>query len=74
AAVTSVLPSSSAAGWAVPEERGAASVRLPEDEAAGPLRRALWPAAAGLAVVVTVVWLALVVPRGRRNGWRPTGT
>ncbi|MFK0120058.1 S8 family serine peptidase [Streptomyces sp. NPDC090994] len=73
AAVTSVLPSSSAAAASVPEH-GAASVSMPEDKAADPFRRALWPAAAGLAVVVTVVWLALVIPRGRRNGWRPTGS
>ncbi|MEU4656110.1 S8 family serine peptidase [Streptomyces sp. NPDC023723] len=70
AAVTSVLASASAAPD-VPRG-GAAPVSMPVDEAAGPLRRALWPAVGGLAVVVAVVWLAIIIPRGRRNGWRPT--
>ncbi|NEC04234.1 peptidase, partial [Streptomyces sp. SID7909] len=50
----------------------AAPVRMPEDRAAGPLRRAMWPTLAGVAVVVTVVWLAVIIPRGRRTGWRPS--
>jgi subtilisin family serine protease len=69
AAVTSVLTGAAAA-----PARGDAGtpVHLPADTAAGPLRRALWPAAAGLAVVIAVVWLGLVLPRGRRLGWRPS--
>ena len=69
AAVTSVLTGAAAA-----PARGDAGtpVHLPADKAAGPLRRALWPAAAGLAVVIAVVWLGLVLPRGRRLGWRPS--
>ncbi|WP_234544641.1 S8 family serine peptidase [Streptomyces shenzhenensis] len=68
AAVTSVLAGASAPAVAAP----AAPVHLPADKAAGPLRRALWPASAGLAVIITVVWLGLVLPRGRRLGWRPS--
>ncbi|MFJ8490002.1 S8 family serine peptidase [Streptomyces sp. NPDC094038] len=71
AAVTSVLSATAAA-----PDRGDAApgspVRMPADQAAGPLRRALWPASAGLAVIVAVVWAALVIPRGRRLGWRPS--
>lgn len=71
AAVTSVLTPTAAApgrGEAAPES----PVRLPADKAAGPLRRALWPTAAGLGVIVAVVWAGLVLPRGRRLGWRPS--
>ncbi|MEU6143887.1 S8 family serine peptidase [Streptomyces sp. NPDC047081] len=68
AAVTSVVTGASAPAVAAP----AAPVRLPADKAAGPLRRALWPASAGLAVIIAVVWLGLVLPRGRRLGWRPS--
>ncbi|WP_406453465.1 S8 family serine peptidase [Streptomyces sp. NBC_01622] len=68
AAVTSVLTGASAPAAAAP----ASPVRLPADKAAGPLRRALWPASAGLAVIIAVVWLGLVLPRGRRLGWRPS--
>ncbi|MFE2417670.1 S8 family serine peptidase [Streptomyces hokutonensis] len=68
AAVTSVLTGASAPAVGAP----AAPVRLPADKAAGPLRRALWPASAGLAVIIAVVWLGLVLPRGRRLGWRPS--
>ncbi|MFI6460167.1 S8 family serine peptidase [Streptomyces sp. NPDC050538] len=70
AAVTSVL-----SGAAVAPARGGsgAPVHLPADKAAGPLRRALWPASAGLAVIVAVVWLGLILPRGRRLGWKPSG-
>ncbi|MEV0481318.1 S8 family serine peptidase [Streptomyces sp. NPDC050508] len=69
AAVTSILTGTAAA----PSRGDAASpVHLPADKAAGPLRRALWPAAAGLAVVIAVVWLGLILPRGRRLGWRPS--
>jgi len=69
AAVTSVL-----AGAAAAPSRGDSGtpVHLPEDKAAGPLRRALWPASAGLAVIIAVVWLGLILPRGRRLGWRPS--
>jgi len=67
AAVTSVLTGASA-----PAAAPASPVRLPADKAAGPLRRALWPASAGLAVIIAVVWLGLVLPRGRRLGWRPS--
>ncbi|WP_043678260.1 S8 family serine peptidase [Streptomyces xylophagus] len=68
AAVTSVLTPASA-----PARGDAGSpVRLPADEAAGPLRRALWPASLGLAVIIAVVWAGLVLPRGRRLGWRPS--
>ncbi|KPI08701.1 peptidase S8 and S53 subtilisin kexin sedolisin [Actinobacteria bacterium OK074] len=71
AAVTSVLTTAASAparGDAAP----GAPVRLPTDRAAAPLRRALWPASAGLAVIVAVVWAGLVLPRGRRLGWRPS--
>ncbi|MFF7467685.1 S8 family serine peptidase [Streptomyces sp. NPDC008092] len=72
AAVTSVLTATGTAA-----DRGDAApgspVRMPADQAAGPLRRALWPASAGLAVIVAVVWAGLVVPHGRRLGWRPSG-
>ncbi|MFG2372896.1 S8 family serine peptidase [Streptomyces sp. NPDC048504] len=69
AAVTSVLTGTVAA-----PARGDAGtpVHLPADKAAGPLRRALWPASAGLAVIIAVVWLGLILPRGRRLGWRPS--
>jgi hypothetical protein len=68
AAVTSVLTPASA-----PARGDAGSpVRLPADKAAGPLRRALWPASLGLAVIIAVVWAGLVLPRGRRLGWRPS--
>ncbi|WP_033285070.1 S8 family serine peptidase [Streptomyces sp. NRRL F-525] len=69
AAVTSVLTGAAAA-----PSRGDAGtpVHLPADKAAGPLRRALWPASAGLAVIVAVVWLGLILPRGRRLGWKPS--
>jgi subtilisin family serine protease len=69
AAVTSVLTGAAAA-----PARGDAGtpVHLPADKAAGPLRRALWPAAAGLAVVSAGVWRGRVLPRGRRLGWRPS--
>lgn len=69
AAVTSVLT-----GTAAAPARGDSGtpVHLPEDKAAGPLRRALWPASAGLAVIIAVVWLGLILPRGRRLGWRPS--
>ncbi|MFD4561818.1 S8 family serine peptidase [Streptomyces sp. NPDC058469] len=68
AAVTSVL-----AGAAAPARGDAGSqVHLPADKAAEPLRRALWPASAGLAVIIAVVWLGLILPRGRRLGWRPS--
>ncbi|MEV6496945.1 S8 family serine peptidase [Streptomyces prunicolor] len=69
AAVTSVLTGAAAA-----PSRGDSGtpVHLPEDKAAGPLRRALWPASAGLAVIIAVVWLGLILPRGRRLGWRPS--
>ncbi|XUL91758.1 S8 family serine peptidase [Streptomyces galilaeus] len=68
AAVTSVLT-----GATTPPRGGSGSpVHLPADKAAGPLRRALWPASAGLAVIIAVVWLGLVLPRGRRLGWRPS--
>jgi len=69
AAVTSVLTGAAAA----PARGGSDTpVHLPEDKAAGPLRRALWPASAGLAVIIAVVWLGLILPRGRRLGWRPS--
>ncbi len=32
----------------------------------------MWPAAAGLGVIIAVVWLGVILPRGRRLGWRPT--
>ncbi|MEV6480042.1 S8 family serine peptidase [Streptomyces sp. NPDC051576] len=68
AAVTSVL----GAGSAPVRDDAGSPVRLPADKAAGPLRRALWPASAGLAVIIAVIWLGLVLPRGRRLGWRPS--
>jgi hypothetical protein len=70
AAVTSVLTP----GTAGLRGRAAAAppVRMPEDKAAGPLRRAMWPTAAGLGVIIAVVWLGAILPRGRRLGWRPT--
>ncbi|MET7573780.1 S8 family serine peptidase [Streptomyces sp. NPDC005492] len=68
AAVTSVLGADSAP---IRDDAGS-PVRLPADKAAGPLRRALWPASAGLAVIIAVIWLGLVLPRGRRLGWRPS--
>ncbi|MGX9884579.1 S8 family serine peptidase [Streptomyces sp. NPDC002276] len=68
AAVTSVLTGATTP----PRGDSASPVHLPADKAAGPLRRALWPASAGLAVIIAVVWLGLVLPRGRRLGWRPS--
>ncbi len=70
AAVTSVLTSEN--GGLRGQAAAAAPVRMPEDKAAGPLRRAMWPAAAGLGVIIAVVWLGVILPRGRRLGWRPT--
>jgi hypothetical protein len=32
----------------------------------------MWPTAAGLGVIIAVVWLGVILPRGRRLGWRPT--
>lgn len=69
AAVTTVLNASSA--QAAAGDPGS-PVHLPADKAAEPLRRALWPASAGLAVIIAVVWLGLILPRGRRLGWRPS--
>lgn len=69
AAVTSVL---NGTGGAPARGDAGTPVHLPADKAAGPLRRALWPASAGLAVIVAVVWLGLVLPRGRRLGWKPS--
>ncbi|MFE6765640.1 S8 family serine peptidase [Streptomyces sp. NPDC057689] len=76
AAVTAVLASASTTAKApagpAADKESAAPVRMPEDRAAGPLRRAMWPTLAGVAVVVTVAWLAVIIPRGRRTGWRPS--
>ncbi|WP_328932221.1 MULTISPECIES: S8 family serine peptidase [unclassified Streptomyces] len=69
AAVTSILNGTAASSRG---DDSATPVHLPADKAAGPLRRALWPASAGLAVIVAVVWLGLIIPRGRRLGWRPS--
>lgn len=75
AAVTSVLtPGTSGTAGARGQDAAAPPVRLPEDKAAGPLRRAMWPTAAGFGVIIAVVWLGAVLPRGRRLGWRPTRT
>jgi subtilisin family serine protease len=73
AAVTAVLTPGTSRSAGVRERDATASrVRLPEDKAAGPIRRAMWPAAAGLGVIIAVVWLGAVLPRGRRLGWRPS--
>ncbi|MFK0169511.1 S8 family serine peptidase [Streptomyces sp. NPDC090306] len=81
AAVTGVLATSASPSASAPAggpPGGAAPgpdfspVRMPEDRAAGPMRRAMWPAVTGLVVVCVVVWAALLLPRGRRIGWRPT--
>ncbi|WNI21443.1 S8 family serine peptidase [Streptomyces sp. ITFR-16] len=72
AAVTTVLPSASTAAEAPAGPEAAGPVQMPQDKAAGPLRRAMWPALAGVAVTITVVWLSLIIPRGRRTGWRPS--
>lgn len=72
AAVTAVLTRADSGGAGMRAETAGAPVRMPEDKAAGPIRRAMWPAAAGFGAIVAVVWLGLVIPRGRRLGWRPT--
>ncbi|WP_232838881.1 S8 family serine peptidase [Streptomyces geranii] len=69
AAVTSVGP-----GVEGREVRAAAGegavVRLPGDPGAGPTRRAVLVAVGGGAGLLVVVWVAVVVPRGRARGWR----
>ncbi|WP_329279059.1 S8 family serine peptidase [Streptomyces sp. NBC_01451] len=68
AAVTSVGAVGRGVGAAGPSRE--AAVRLPEDAGAGPTRRAVLFAAGGGAGLLVVVWVAVVVPRGRARGWR----
>ncbi|WP_436851234.1 S8 family serine peptidase [Streptomyces asoensis] len=68
AAVTGVVPQTPARAGAPARE---APLRLPADDAAGPVRRASMFAAAGAALVLLVVWAALALPRARARDWRP---
>ncbi|MFJ4830558.1 S8 family serine peptidase [Streptomyces sp. NPDC088747] len=70
AAVTEVAPESAARAEA---PAPGAAVRLPEDEAALPVRRAVLFAAAGAALILLVTWAALTLPRARTRNWRPAG-
>ncbi|MFD5625965.1 S8 family serine peptidase [Streptomyces sp. NPDC127072] len=70
AAVTEVAPESAARAEA---PASGAAVRLPEDEAALPVRRAVLFAAAGAALILLVTWAALTLPRARTRNWRPAG-
>ncbi|MFD6426146.1 S8 family serine peptidase [Streptomyces sp. NPDC060198] len=71
AAVTEVAPGN--APGAAATAPGAA-VRLPDDDAALPVRRATLFAAAGAALILLVAWAALTLPRARTRRWRPAGT
>ncbi|WP_328723571.1 S8 family serine peptidase [Streptomyces sp. NBC_00247] len=70
AAVTEVAPGN-APGAAAPAP--GAAVRLPDDDAALPVRRATLFAAAGAALILLVAWAALTLPRARTRRWRPAG-
>ncbi|MCX4451794.1 S8 family serine peptidase [Streptomyces sp. NBC_01728] len=69
AALTSVRDVSTG----VTRAAAAEPVSLPSDEAdARATRRAVLLAAGGGGIVLLVAWAAVVVPRGRARGWRPT--
>ncbi|MFI6339568.1 S8 family serine peptidase [Streptomyces sp. NPDC050535] len=71
AAVTEVTPERTARAAA---PAAGAAVRLPGDDAALPVRRAVLFAAAGAALILLVTWAALALPRARTRHWRPAGT
>lgn len=69
AALTSVRDVSTGVARAAAAE----PVSLPSDEAdARATRRAVLLAAGGGGIVLLVAWAAVVVPRGRARGWRPS--
>ncbi|MGW1274175.1 S8 family serine peptidase, partial [Streptomyces sp. NPDC002491] len=50
-------------------------VRVETDDAgARAVRRALWPVAAGVGLLLLTVWAAVIVPKGRARRWRPPGS